>query len=157
MVGKQLLPFRMIAQDGQKLNYKEMRGKVVVLNFFFSSCPPCVEEVPDLNELKKKYENRDVFFVAVTFDENYEIDQFIRKTGFNYNIAGDQRSYIDELGIVSYPTNIVVGRDGTIQYASTEAKPDIVETLSFAIDKELAKKLALSTEMKSNGKGKKEK
>lgn len=137
MVGRKMRPFRMITHDRQKIISKELLGKVLVINFYFAACAPCKMEVPHLNKLMEKYAGEEVVFLSMTFDANYKVEKFLETTEFKYPIVADQRDYMNGLGIVSYPTNMVVDRDGIIRYASIGFKSDIAEVLSYAIDRAL--------------------
>src|SRR5436190_22651200 len=66
---KQAAPaFNMTSVDGEKFELAALRGKVVVLNFWFTGCEPCVAEFTKLNHLVDKFENKGVIFIAPTLD-----------------------------------------------------------------------------------------
>src|ERR687893_223477 len=60
--------FSLTSMDGKKFELASLRGKVVVINFWFTGCPPCIEEMPKLNELVEKFKDKDVVFIAPTWD-----------------------------------------------------------------------------------------
>lgn len=65
---------------GETLSLSDLRGKVVFLNFWASWCQPCVEEMPSMERLSRKYEGRDLVMVAVSQDESFEaIGAFLKK------------------------------------------------------------------------------
>ena len=105
--------------DGMKHDFKTDTGKVVVFNFWFINCPPCKQEIPELNELVEKYkQNKDVVFIAIALDDNYALRDFLRAMPFNYNIIGDGRYYAQKYGVKSYPTHVIVGKDGLIKFST---------------------------------------
>ena len=112
--GKRALDF--IAQDseGNSIKLSELRGNVVVLNFWFIKCGPCVAEMPALNAMKEHYKNDAVKFLAITFDKQEMIDQFLERKDFNYNMIPDASHVIQMYGVQSFPTNIVIDKDGYV-------------------------------------------
>lgn len=63
------------------------RGKIVVINFWASWCPPCVEEMPDLNRSFEKYRSKNVVFVGIGVDSPSNIREFLSKTPVSYPIV----------------------------------------------------------------------
>lgn len=105
--------------DGVKFDFKADTGKVVVFNFWFINCPPCKQEIPELNELVEKYkQNKDVVFIAIALDDHYALKDFLRGMPFNYNIVGDGRYYAQKYGVKSFPTHVIVGKDGLIKFST---------------------------------------
>lgn len=103
-----------------KLNLQEMKGKIVVFNFWFINCPPCKREIPELNKLVEKYKDRnDVVFIAVALDEKSDLKDFLKTTPFNYTIVDAGRWIAAEIGINTFPTNVVVDQNGIVQFHAT--------------------------------------
>lgn len=105
--------------DGNIVDLKSLKGKVVVLNFWFTRCNPCVEEMPELNSLVKQYKNNeDVVFLALTFDDKATVSAFLKKNAFDYTILPDSKSIVDDYIVMGYPSNLVLDKKGDIQYQS---------------------------------------
>jgi thiol-disulfide isomerase/thioredoxin len=119
VTGSEFRPFKDKALDGTKIDLKALRGKVVVLNFWFINCPPCRMEIPELNKIAAEYKDKDVVFVAVALDQGYEIKDFLKTTPYNYHIVSDGRYTANKYGITSYPTNVVIDKDGIIKFHSS--------------------------------------
>ncbi len=112
-------PFSLTSLDGKKFESASLRGKVVVLNFWFTGCPPCLTEIPKLNELVEKFKNDDVVFIAATWDSETVLPAFLKKHPFKYNIAANAGeliidTYGDGTGNVAMPTHIVIDKEGNI-------------------------------------------
>ena len=75
------------APDGKSVDTKEWRGKVLVVNFWASWCPPCVEEMPTLDKLQAEFKNQNVLFVGIGIDSPSNIRQFIETTIISYPIV----------------------------------------------------------------------
>ncbi len=99
-------------------NSPEFKDKILVLNFWFTRCPPCIKEIPDLNSLYEKHkDNKDVVFMALTFDNKEKVNTFLEKHQIDYPImAVSEQSTISKFGGRSYPTNIIVNKKGNISY-----------------------------------------
>ncbi|QIP13851.1 TlpA family protein disulfide reductase [Spirosoma aureum] len=70
--------FRLTDLHGNRLSLRALRGKLVVLNFWFTSCAPCIQEKPELNKLKRAYHPNDVVFLALTFNNGDQVRTFLK-------------------------------------------------------------------------------
>jgi thiol-disulfide isomerase/thioredoxin len=73
--------------DGKSINTDEWRGKVLVVNFWASWCPPCVEEMPTLDQLQAEFLSKNVLFVGIGIDSPSNIRQFLEMTPVSYPIV----------------------------------------------------------------------
>lgn len=83
-----------------------------LLSFFFSDCVPCIQEVPELNELARLRPGLNI--LAITFDSKSEASAFVGKFGLNVPVIAGAQEYIDSLGVRVYPTLILVSPDGRL-------------------------------------------
>ncbi len=100
--------------DGNKLSLKDLKGKIVVLNFWFPQCQPCVMEMPELNALVKKYKNNDVVFISVTFDKKETVQKFLSNRDFNYRHIVDNETILSNYKVSTFPTHILIDQKGEI-------------------------------------------
>ncbi|MES2004771.1 MAG: TlpA disulfide reductase family protein [Bacteroidota bacterium] len=120
---------------GNKYNLKELLGKVVVLNFWFINCPPCRMEMPDLNELVENYkDNKEVVFIAVALDEKYAIQDFLKTNPFQYNIIDNGRYIASKYGITSYPTHVILDRQGKVNFHTSGLATSTVPWIKKSIE-----------------------
>ena len=139
--GAKVSTFRESDIKGNKFSIKDLAGKIVVLNFWFIGCPPCRQEIPELNELVEKYQdNKDVVFIAISLDEKRDIMDFIKTTPFKYNIIDRGKYIADQYKILNYPTNVVIGRQGSVVFHSTDFFANTVFWIGKSIDSELSNK-----------------
>jgi thiol-disulfide isomerase/thioredoxin len=114
-------------------NSHEWNGKVVVLNFWATWCPPCRAETPAFVELQEKYGPAGVQFVGVAIDEKDKVQDFIDTYGVNYPILiGDQQAieiakgYGNRYGALPY--TVIVNRQGGIHFVQRgELQRDVAE------------------------------
>jgi peroxiredoxin len=120
--------------DGKIYTLSQLKGKTVVLNFWFTACVPCREEIPGLNDLVKTYhDNPDVLFIAITFDEAAKVGVFLKQQPFSYIVAPGQASLIKSYGIAGYPTNVVIDKTGHVSFMLTTYSPDNVANLASVV------------------------
>ncbi len=109
---KPALPFTIKALNGKTYDIAKLKGKAVVLNFWFIGCPPCRQEIPGLNTLVKEYAQKDVVFLALALDDEKSLNDFIKKTPFAYSIVPKAQSISELYGVEGYPTHIIINRKG---------------------------------------------
>jgi thiol-disulfide isomerase/thioredoxin len=73
--------------DGKSVDTDKWRGKVLVVNFWASWCPPCVEEMPTLDKLQQEFKAQNVLFVGIGIDSPSNIREFLAKTPVSYPIV----------------------------------------------------------------------
>lgn len=116
--GKQAPAFKLTTLSGKQFTNKNLLGKTVVLNFWFIACPPCVEEIPELNALAASYSNqKDIVFLSVTFDKAEKIEVFLKKHPFNYQHISRNSGGLKAIKaymISTFPTHMVINSDGLI-------------------------------------------
>jgi thiol-disulfide isomerase/thioredoxin len=110
----------MVSVSGKTFGSAELNGKVVVLNFWYTSCPPCLKEIPELNKLVEEFKGKDVVFLGLATDNKQKIEKFLKEKPFNYEIIPSATQFMfkflepDKEGNLrtAFPTHIVVDRTG---------------------------------------------
>ena len=133
LIGTKATDFSLENIKGKKYTLSDLSGKVVVLNFWFVACQPCIMEMPELNELVEEFKNKDVVFLAIALNSKKELNKFLKKNKFNYSIIADGQATAQTYQIKGYPTNIIIDQSGVIQYVSTGVGPNNKENLQKAI------------------------
>lgn len=138
-IGTKATDFSLENIKGKKYTLSELSGKVVVLNFWFIACQPCIMEMPDLNELVTEFKDKEVVFIAIALNTKKELKKFLRKTKFNYSIIEDGQVMANSYHVKGYPTNIILDKSGVIQFVSTGVGPNNKTNLQREINKQLIK------------------
>ncbi len=140
LIGKKAPSFSMTDMNGKTISSESLLGKVVVLNFWFVTCKPCIEEIPDLNKVYKKYKNNpDVVFASITFNEKEKVSKFLKKHPLEYPVISDARNLCNEFSVNSYPTNMVIDKEGKFYDSISGGFPNIGDHISNKIDEALIK------------------
>lgn len=133
-IGKDITPFSVTDINGKKITSEELKGKTIVINFWFIGCPPCRNEIPELNKLVDKYAGKDAVFVAFAVDGKAELETFLGKTEYKYSIIPASDEVIKSYNVSVFPTNIVIDGGGKISYYKIGYMPEFMEELDKAIE-----------------------
>lgn len=119
-MGKTAVDFSVTDLQGHQYSLHDLKGKIVVLNFWFTACAPCRQEMPELNGLVDKYkDDRNVVFLAITYDPAQRVKDFLSHQAFAFNIVTDQQAMINAYGVTNYPTSLVIDKTGEIAFSLT--------------------------------------
>lgn len=124
--------------NGNIISTENTIGNVVVLNFWFVGCAPCLKEIPELNEIYDKYkENPDIVFASITYDDIKKVKRNLKKYNFDYPIITNAKETCDLFQINGYPTNIVIDKKGEVYFSFTGGFSGIGKVVSKSIQKAL--------------------
>ncbi len=101
---------------GNLYTSKSLSDKIIILDFWFTTCAPCIQEMPDLNKIREEFGTDEVAYFGVTFDEKTKVETFLGKVKYDYTIVADAKKLCDRFGIKFYPTTLVIDKEGKIQY-----------------------------------------
>jgi peroxiredoxin len=104
--------------EGKTLTLDELRGKVVLVNFWATSCPGCVKEMPDMVEVYREYKDRgfEIIAVAMSYDPPNYVQSFVQTRQLPFPVALDVTGeHARAFGDVQLtPTTFIIGKDGRI-------------------------------------------
>lgn len=132
--GKPLPYFKLKNQYDELVTNSTALGKILVLHFWNSNCIQCKDDMPELNKVKEAFGNDDVVFLAPNYEGDGTVEMFMRNETFEYQVLSSSQSFFDDLELGYHPTNMIVGRDGTILDINVGGGP--------TIGAEIAKKLS---------------
>lgn len=114
-IGEKAPEFSLKDINGKMVSIADFNGKVVILDFFASWCPPCRQEVPDFIELQKTYGDKGFAMLGVALVTVEEAKDFAGKAGINYPVLVDDGKVSNLYGpIRSIPTTFVLDKSGKI-------------------------------------------
>lgn len=105
--------------DGNVVTSESLAGKVVVIDFWATWCPPCREEIPGYIKMQKEHGDAGLVIVGISLDAKGPgaVKAFAEKNGINYTVVMGDESVADAFGgVEAIPTTFVIGRDGRIAY-----------------------------------------
>ncbi len=131
--------FSAIDLEGNKLSLDELKGKVVVLNFWFKDCGPCKREMPGLNQMVQDYAGKDVVFIAPALDNAEKLTKFLKKSEFNYQVVAEANDLAETYEVTSFPTHVIIDRDGRVEARITGGTLDRHDDIRPFIEKALTR------------------
>jgi len=123
---------------GKNVHLSDYKGKVVLVNFFASWCPPCKMEIPGFEKMYKSHKDRGFAVIGIALDD--VSPSFINKMGITYPVVAANDNVISNYGNVSsIPVSFLVGKDGRIikkimgMYFETSMRNDVENALKGKI------------------------
>jgi peroxiredoxin len=127
--------FTLAELSGKTWTLKELRGKVVVLNFWATWCPPCRKEMPDLETLYRQFKDQGLVILAISDEDAGKVQPFIAKQKVTYPILLDPGRKVNDLfQIEGIPKTFVYDRNGKLAAQSIDMRTrrQFLEMLALA-------------------------
>jgi len=125
-IGSPAPSWKLTDMSGKTISSDDFKGKVVVVDFWATWCPPCVGEIPGYVELQKKYADQGLVFVGLSVDQGGPdvVNKFVADHHLNYDVAlADEKTESAFGGFEAIPTTFVIDRTGHIANMKTGAMP----------------------------------
>lgn len=130
---RQQADFRLTDLQGKTWALKELRGQVVLVDFWATWCPPCRREMPDLQSAYERFKSDGLIVLAITDEEPVKVKPFVEQNGFSYPIVLDpDKSAHRQFTIMGLPRSFVFDRDGKL----------VAEAIDVRTEKQLLEMLA---------------
>lgn len=131
--GKALPEIRLQTIDNELIDNESIKGKVVLLNFWFTSCPGCKVEYTGLQALKARFKNQDeVVFISIANDDAAYLENFLKKNPLNFEHVASGKSIADNyFKVLGYPTNIIVDQNGIVQHVKIGGSPQSADDIEY--------------------------
>ena len=125
--------------DDRTLSLSDLKGKVVLLDFFYKSCYPCMQALPVLESLHKKYNAAGLTVVGIDPYDNKEDDlpQFLAKRGVTYDVVYADKEFPKSYNVSGYPTIYLIDKEGKIIHSHSGFSSNMEKDLEKIIKKHL--------------------
>lgn len=136
-----LKDFELSTIDGRKVKLSDLKGKIVMVNFWAMWCKPCIAEMPLFAKAYEKYKERGFEILAISVDQaedHPKVASFVAQKKINFPILYDE-SVARQYDVISYPTTFFIGKQGTIRYKNTGLNVQTAERDLDIIIEELMK------------------
>lgn len=124
--------------NNETKSLSDLNGRVVILDFWYLGCQPCIQAIPDLIELQSKYKGNGVEIIGLNpfdFTEKQRplLEQSVEKLGCNYPIATIPTTVLEAYKVKSYPTTYVIDKKGRIRFSSYGYYKDLTQDMDSCI------------------------
>ena len=125
--------------NGKTVSHETLRGKVVLLDFWYLSCMPCRILIPKIQRLHEKFKNEDVAIVGVNVRDTSvnEIRKFMKERNIRYTQYYMGKSMMTDYKLFAFPTTMIIGRNGQVKLVEIGEGEDTEQKLAQAIRNEL--------------------
>ena len=130
--------FHLVSDKGKRIQVSDFRGRVILLNFWATSCGGCILEIPSFIDLQRSYQSRGFTAVGISTDIAYErlknadeawrrVRPFMSSNGMNYPVLMGDDSVVEKYGFKSYPATYLIDKSGRIAatYVGIVSKDDV--------------------------------
>lgn len=125
--------WQLLDETGQTFVFNDAKGKVVVINFWATWCPPCIAEMPSLEKLYNAY-NDEVVFLLVSDEKQDVISKFKEKHGYQFKVYSALTAFPKEFEVTSIPRTFVIDKNGHIVIDKTGAANWYSDTVIATMD-----------------------
>ena len=116
-VGDSAPQFEIVADNGKTITRDNFGGKLLVLNFWATWCPPCIDELPSLNEFAKVLAPKGVVVVGISVDKDEKVyKEFLSRFNLSFVTARDPTNKINlDYGSTKFPETYIIDSTGTVR------------------------------------------
>lgn len=112
-IGKVLPVKNLRTIDNKSIEISNLKAKPTLINFWFTTCKPCIDEIEALNKLKRTFKDS-VNFIAITFEKKEVVAKFLKKHNYDFVQVVDAQSFMNELGVTGCPKNVFLNKNGKV-------------------------------------------
>lgn len=115
-VGMRAINFETESISGEKIVLEELRGNIVLLDFWGTWCAPCREEMPKLKSIYEKYKSKNFKLIGIANDKLEALNKFVKENNIEWSqiIQENDKSIISDYNVVAYPTTFLIDEEGKI-------------------------------------------
>ena len=109
--------------EGKKVSLSDFRGKVVLLDFWATWCPPCREEIPELQKIFDEYRDKGVVVIGASSESSEKVRQFKGKMTISYPLLKVATKVFSTYQVRGIPTTYIIDKKGYIQHREVGFTP----------------------------------
>ena len=133
---KTMPPFKLVTIDGKTVNSQNLKGKVLVINFWGTWCGPCQLELPYLQKFYEKYDgNPNVVFLTIDHLDTLDaVKKFMAEKKYSFPVLREEGDYVEHAGVTGFPTTWFVDRDGKEVFSKSGASRRLLDEFSWRVE-----------------------
>ena len=134
--GKQAPDFSLKALDGKTYKLSDLKGKVVLLDFWATWCPPCREELPIIEKLHQEFKDKNLVVLGISNEDRQTIENFLKNNRLTFPILIDEREKVGKsYKVVAIPRVLLIDKTGKIRKDILGYNPKNEEILRELIER----------------------
>jgi peroxiredoxin len=130
-----LLDFTLKSIDNNEYTLNQLKGNVIIIDFWATWCRPCILSIPIFNELYEKYKDKGVLILGIGLDEERAIRQFVERHKISYPVLIGTSEVSRKYGIRAIPTTYVIDKKGKVAARHVGFMPNLKNILEQEIKK----------------------
>ena len=129
----------LISLDDKNVKLSDFKGKIVLVDFFYKSCYPCMQALPALQNLHEKYKNKGLELIGIDPYDTKEddIDGFLAKRGVTYTVLLGGKNVVKNYRVSGYPTIYIINKEGKVLFTQVGYGEGVEEELEEVIQQNL--------------------
>ena len=104
----------MTSLGNKRINIDSLKGKPTLINFWFTTCKPCIEEIPVLNKIKSQLKDS-ANFIAITFESIEKTRTFLNRHKFSFTQIANAKNFTESMNMSAFPVNIFLDKNGIVR------------------------------------------
>jgi peroxiredoxin/outer membrane lipoprotein-sorting protein len=135
LTGKRAIDFDLKDTQGNQVRLSDYRGKIVLLDFWATWCPPCRKELPSIEKLNRQFRDSDLVVLGINDEDSGTVRGFLKKNEYTLTTLMDSKKSVHRMyGARTIPTVIVIDRTGVIKahYVGARSEQELLAALKTA-------------------------
>lgn len=135
----ELINGKLLLSNGDSIVLSQQKGKVIILDFWYRRCPPCIKLMPELNKLYELYQMDEILIVGINdFDSKESVNQYFSFKEYNYlSSYKTSQNFSEIVGVSAFPTTVVIDTEGEIIEVFTGYSRNFYKEVSKILKKEI--------------------
>jgi len=138
-VGQELPNITLCPLYGKSFQLSSLKGNIVVLNCWFTTCVPCQQEIPELDEIVSKYKKKNIRFISIARNTSLDLQRYLKGNAFTY----EQTLFTDSIYQTFdeyFPRNIIIDKNGVVVFDKIGYSPLNAEAMTKKLEELLDNK-----------------
>jgi thiol-disulfide isomerase/thioredoxin len=132
--------FTLVSLDNEEITLSDLKGKVVLVDFWATWCPPCVQSIPVFSKLYNKYHDKGFMALGISREDRSILENYRDKIGIPYPILIDDKKITMQYGVKAIPTIIIFDKSGKKRKTQVGFAPELEVQFETLIDSLLKEK-----------------